>query len=273
MLGNLWTPTGGVAYHQRAREHGDRLWLPYREALAAWLETWTPDSPTLFLFGPSGGYTLTAPFLTRFGELRCFDPDPLAPLLFRRRHGRALREAKTKLWWSGADLLSEPNALRNELARHPDAAVLFSGLLGQLRTVLDPAADAEEDALVEEGRAFEPPPDSARWREWKRSLVDALGDHPWASVHDRVSGEGQVNLARLAGDPRAAAAAPSIESGDRADLTRELPDGVLRLAFHGTRRSEVRFHGAEGLLPERPRRLLLWPIVTDWTHLMEAVSR
>lgn len=273
MLGSLWTPTGGLTYHFRAAEHAERRWSPYRAALAEWLDEWRPRSRTLLLFGPSGGYTLAPAFLTRFDLVFAFDPDPLAPLLFRRRFGRALKAAGTTLHWSHADLLSEPRALAEYLRRQPAAAVFFSSLLGQLRSVLDPAADRREEEDEAEGRTPEPIPDSMRWYGWKGALVDALRGHSFATVHDRVSGDGRANLALLAESDPARAAGILLHSGDRADLSRGLPDRDLRLAFRGPRGTSLSFHGLDGFLPEGPRRLFLWQLLPDRVHLMEAVSR
>lgn len=273
MLGALWTPTGGITYHFRAAEHAERRWSPYRAALAEWLDGWRPRRRTLVLLGPSGGYTLLPEFLGRFELILAFDPDPVAPLLFRRRFGRALKAAGTTLRWSHADLLTEPRALADRLRRHPEAAVFFAGLLGQLRSVLDPAADRREEEDEAEGRVVEPIADSLRWYGWKGALIEALRGHPFASVHDRVSGNGRANLALLAESDAARQAGIVLHSGDRADLARGLEDRDLRLAFRGPRGASISFHGLDRFLPEGPRRLFLWQLLPDRVHLMEAVSR
>ena len=97
--------SGGLGYHWRAWRYRQHRWAPFHEAVAGWLEAWTPPARTLVLVGPSGGYALNARFLSRFEQHVVLEPDPLARLLLRRRFpGFAWR-------FERADVFHDPAAL------------------------------------------------------------------------------------------------------------------------------------------------------------------
>jgi hypothetical protein len=168
-------PSGGLRWHWRAWR-SQRQWQGTREHLAQWLESVQPASDQLLLLGPSAGWLLPSAFLTRFGQVHCWDIDPLAPFLFARRHGAALRAAGVHWTYQRGDAWANLDKL---LAAHPEAAVLFDNLLGQLRfhgpgTGSEAAAHA---ASVER-----------RITRLRRSL----GGREWGSVHDLLSGPGRL---------------------------------------------------------------------------------
>jgi hypothetical protein len=168
----LFNPAGGLRYHLRAYRHSARLWQPFRWTLGEWLLGWRPPETTLALFGPSGGYCLQPFLLERFERVICFEPDPLAYAIFRRRIDRAPLDRRPVLERVAEDhLLLHPGRLRPRLETLGGAALLFSNLLGQVPTLLAGAQAAPEQ--------------HERVRE---AVRDAIRDRSFASFHDRVSG-------------------------------------------------------------------------------------
>src|SRR5687768_394255 len=127
---SLFRPSGGVLYHWRAFRHQWR-WESFRQELRKWLGEWPNEARELILIGPSGGYTLNTEWLKKFERVYAFDLDPLAPLIFRRRHpGVNVTFERRDLLWEDAEFSTA--GLEAALKRHPRAAVLFSNVLGQL---------------------------------------------------------------------------------------------------------------------------------------------
>lgn len=263
MLRRLLNSSGGLRYHQRAFTHADTLWGPYREAVADWLDEWQPEARELVLFGPSGGYTLPTRFLARFERITCVDPDPLAPILFRGRH----RGLGGRVSWIARDLLvagREPakppgEVLERFLSLHPQAAIFFAGLLGQLLF------------LLEERRRED------LWPATRSGILRAVEGRAWGSIHDRLSGSTHTQLSSLLGAPPRVASEGTgrvevtLRSGEAAHLSGALSDAALRTIFRPPDHPSVLVHGTEGILPGEPRRLLLWQLEPGWTHLMECV--
>jgi len=156
--------SGGFFWHTRAFYRRNRLWQPFRQAVAQFLDAWQPKTRTLILVGPSAGWCLPSDFLARFDRIIAVDPDLWARPLFARLHPKA-RIAN----WVRDDFFQ---AARSLLAAEPDAAVLFCNLLGQLRFSGLTEAEAEQQI---------------------RSLAPLLGGHPWASFHELLSGETGLN--------------------------------------------------------------------------------
>ncbi|MCC7141721.1 MAG: hypothetical protein IT349_06415 [Candidatus Eisenbacteria bacterium] len=263
MLRRLLNSSGGLRYHQRAFTHADSLWVPYREAVAEWLEEWPTDARELILFGPSGGYTLPVRFLARFERITCLDPDPLAPIIFRLRH----RTVGSRVSWIARDVLLAGRAnaglqaaeLERLLAEHPRAVVLFAGLLGQILFLLEERAQEET------------------WPATRTAILRALEGREWASIHDRLSGSTHTQISSLLGTSFSNASGVTepvgvtLRSGESADLSRALPDDALRTIFRPPDHPSVFTHGTEEILPSRPRRLLLWQLEPGWTQIMECV--
>ena len=166
--------SGGLRWHARAALRRNRLWAPFREALAAFLDQWRPASRTLILVGPSAGWCLPSDFLARFDRVMAVDPDRWAQPLFRRLHPTVRLER-----WITGDFF----ALADDLLKaEPDAAVLFCNILGQLR--FSGLSDVEAQRRI--------------------GLLPALlAGHPWASFHEILSGESNItpNALALAGRP------------------------------------------------------------------------
>lgn len=230
----LLSPSGGLVYHLRALEHADVAWVPFREAVATWLLSWSVPTETLLLIGPSAGYCLDDRFLSRFQQLVVLDPDPLAERLFRRRHPAAPRPQ-----WLRVDHFTNADSvgLTAVLSAHLDAALLFCNFLGQLPLLL-PAARAEETL------AF-----------WRHQLPVLLQGRHWASFHDRLSGE----LSPVPFDQPAAA-------------PRRLSDEELLDRFYGGQDGELVDHRTDRFFqPDLPHHYFRWALTNGQHHLVEGV--
>jgi hypothetical protein len=236
VLRAAFNPAGGVRYHLRARRHRERAWAPFRAAVAQWLDAWDPGTPSLAIVGPSGGHCLPEAFLARFERLLCFEPDPVARLIFTHRL-RRVRGAPTVAWvghdaWI-APVLAGRGAPRASLP--DDAALLFANFLGQAAFLV---------------------PDDEWWTfrsAWRASVWPLLERVPWASFHDRVSGT----------------IVPRLEAGLGGDAP--LTDAAIA-ALYGEQEGELLDHRATELLPPgRGYAYFDWPIVPGRHHLVEAV--
>lgn len=123
-LSHLFNPAGGLYYHFRAWRHSHSLWSPLRDWVSERGEQWPQKSDHLIVVGSSAGYTIPSPLLERYSLVTCWDPDPMAPYFFHRRHPMVQAQ------WIQKDVLSDQ--WKDLLARHPSADVLFSNFLGQV---------------------------------------------------------------------------------------------------------------------------------------------
>lgn len=191
---HLLAPSGGLVYHLRALRHRHGLWAPFHRVVAGWLAGWQPARRELVIVGPNAGYALPTGFLMRFERVTALEPDPLARWLLARRPDAG------RLGFSCLDCLATPDGLAHLAAAHPNAAILFSNVLGQV------AAPADD---------------------WRSLVARHLAGHAWASYHDVISttahpkhGSGQA----IAIDDR------SLE----ATLARLWPGGTIELTDHET---------------------------------------
>jgi hypothetical protein len=241
MVSSAWlNPSGGIRYHVRAARNRTRAWQPFREQLEDWLASWQPQATTLAIVGPSGGYCLPLRALARFERFVLFEPDPLARWVLRRRlqaawPGRTITFIAQDVWieplYRGGSL---PTALLGG-----GTALLFSNIIGQLAF------------LVEDGKY-------AAWHKaWRANLWPLLERMPWASFHDRVSGDVP---------PTAALPAPGAQ---------RLSDARVRALYQpGPTRNVVELldHRSDELLPAgRSYRYFHWPLSRDMHHLIEGV--
>ena len=166
--------SGGLRWHARAALRRNRLWRPFREKLAEFLDRWQPATRSVILVGPSAGWCLPSHFLTGFDRITIVDPDLWAQPLFRRLHPKA-----RIINWIRGDFFDHAAEL---LKSAPDAAVLFCNVLGQLRF----------SGLTDEQMA-----------ERIATLPSLLVGHPWASFHEILSGETEITPRSLplAGPP------------------------------------------------------------------------
>ena len=99
--------TGGLRWHARAFMRRKTLWQPARLAIADWLAQTSPAYKHLLLIGGSAGWMMSSDWLQRFQRIDLYDLDPLAGLLFRVNHGRALRLAGTKFFFHLCDAFQD----------------------------------------------------------------------------------------------------------------------------------------------------------------------
>ncbi|MCK6393898.1 hypothetical protein [Zoogloea sp.] len=151
---HLFDPSGGLIYQLRALRYRRTLWAGFHAAVADWLNGWQPGCPSLVIIGPNAGHALPAGFLARFEQIVALEPDPLA------RHLLARRADAGGLRFERLDCLATSDGLARLAARFPDAAFLFSNVLGQV---------------------------AAPGGSWSSLLVRHLRERPWASYHDVVS--------------------------------------------------------------------------------------
>jgi hypothetical protein len=240
MLGAvLNNPSGGIRYHYRAWRGREHAWLPFREALEAWLSSWQPRASTLVIVGPSGGYCLPLRAIARFERFVIFEPDALARYILRRRLQRALPDRP--ITWLAHDAWVQPLLNGGSIPTQlfgSDCALLFSNVIGQLPYMM-------EDS------------DYPSWRDaWRARVWPLLDRMPWASFHDRVSGE-------------TAPTHPLPATGER------LLDAQIQALYEpvgSVERIELIDHGSQELLPPgRSYRYFHWPLTRRMHHLIEGV--
>lgn len=218
---HLFHPSGGLVYHWRAL-HRRRLWTDFHRSVAMWLKDWRPRRAQLVIVGPNAGYALPPGFLEGFADVVALEPDPLARWLLRRRHPDA------RLRFEPLDCLAEADGLARLAARFPDAAVLFSNVLGQIEA---PAAS------------------------WSALLARHLAQQPWASYHDLIS----------TACPPVRTESFSLDEGAslEAVLARFWRQGEVRLTDHGSFRLSGRGPFAYALWQMAPD---YWHVVEWATH-------
>jgi hypothetical protein len=238
---DAFNPAGGFNYHLRARRYGKKLWEPFRWSLGEWLLSWAPPEPHLVLVGPSAGYNLQPFLFERFEKVFVLEPDPIARWLFRRRLARAPLEPRPHLELIASDhLVWHPERLAPLLERAAPCAVLFSNVIGQLVSLVDPE---KHGAALEAIRG---------------AVRAALPGRSWASFHDRVSGPLE----------------PSIETARCG--ARWSDAEVLRHAYatpDGPSLVELTDHHTEGFFPAtEPHAYFRWQFEPAYFHLIEAVA-
>jgi hypothetical protein len=168
-LGTWWRDalraggTGGLNWHLHALA-SRRPWQSTVGLIDQFLVNTRPNSDHLLLIGPSAGWMMPTRWLTRFRRIDAYDIDPLAPWLFARLHGRALRESTTHWQFARLDAIAN---LPRLLQEHPKACVWFDNVLGQLRYRQD------DEALLEHQMGL---------------IRQMLQGRSWGSVHDLYSG-------------------------------------------------------------------------------------
>jgi len=155
--------TGGIHWHVHALRSLNR-WLTTRGYIAQFLAGIEPTQSHLLLIGPSAGWMLPTPWLTRFKQIDVYDIDPLVPLLFGLRHGKVLRSQGVAVRFHRQDAVAGlPKILREQ----PQACVWFDNLLGQVKVRLGDEEIAQRQLA---------------------HLKRLLQGRAWGSLHDVYSG-------------------------------------------------------------------------------------
>lgn len=148
--------SGGIVYHWRALRNLDRLWSSHLDQTRAFLEEWAPQSKTIYLIGPSGGYSVPKEWLKRFTKIIAFEPDPSARIIFQIRN-----RIRTEWISKPFDFL---DLKEGKIQFEPGSAILFCNLLGQIHF------DEESGFLAQ------------------AELLKLTESHEFASYHDVLSG-------------------------------------------------------------------------------------
>ena len=238
----LFSQSGGLAWHAKAWFRHRRLWADFTSRIAAFLNDWqyalTADIqaqsadalPGLIICGPSAGWCLPQKgFLERFKSLVFIDPDPLAQRLFGKRHPIGRDTTQERIWIDSTFEQVLPALLK----RHPNHAVLFCNVLGQLRY---------QDNKPLERIEFE-----------LNQLKTMLDGRHWASFHDRISSE-----------------VPHTALQER-EFLEPGPVQSIMLAKRVAGQREWLDHLTEHVLPAGvKRRFIGWPISPSRLHWVEA---
>lgn len=143
---SLFHYSGGVVYHFRALRNLKALWSDHLAHTRAFLEEWNPQSNSLVLIGPSGGYSLPKKWLQKFSSITAYEPDAIARKIFELRNG-------IKPHW-----ITEPfhfDRLPSGGITFPEnSAILFCNLLGQIDFDEKAGLEAQEE-LCKLARTYE----------------------------------------------------------------------------------------------------------------------
>lgn len=245
-LKHLAGPTGGLSYHLIARKRVHSTWQPFRAQVRNWLVDWKNHWPEtcseLIIFGPSAGWTLPLPDLTRINKLILIEPDPVARFLLRRRlkHPRLEFHSRADLLpWFSDDLLAFDEFLRER----PNAAVLFSNLLGQVPLLVKPSYAASQNQHAQD------------------AFLNALKHRTWASYHDLFSTQ-TAKSTRLTTN-----AIPSFNGREASTRLSEIAVDT----FEGAR--TLTDHETSWLSVGRRTEFALWPLTEKQVHLIGFVKQ
>lgn len=238
MRSHLLDDSGGLIYHARALRYRSSLWQVFIVQVSHWLADWQVPQTELVIVGPSAGYTLDAHFLARFARITILEPDPLARWLLGRRFPALRFEHDPLDCFAG---IHGPAMLR---AHFPEAAFLFSNVLGQLLGQLDP--------------------------RWPQALLDAMQGTSWASYHDlAVCSEAPVRKAM-----RALAQDERLEDVLAGFWMANAPPGrqkPLELHEHGSYDSLPAQSCAVWSITPRQHHLVAWSSISVGTSSMAAL--
>jgi hypothetical protein len=242
--------TGGLNWHVHALRSLNR-WQPTQAEIAAFLAHIQPAQTHLLLIGPSAGWMLPTPWLTRFKQVDVFDIDPLVPVLFGWRHGKVLKTHGTQLRFHRQDAIA---GLPQVLRAYPNACLWFDNVLGQVSVRL-----GDEDIA------------DRQLRQLKHLLIG----RSWGSLHDVYSGPT---------DPSMAAPSPHTVAFKRLD---EADEDTAQVELQGQKQllsaaaqnllNQVNAqgiwhdHATAGVFPPNTNsRLIPWAFKPQYYHWLEA---
>lgn len=155
--------TGGLNWHLHALASLKR-WEETLSVIDGFLSRVSPPSDHLLLLGGSAGWMMPPAWLQRFRQIDAYDIDPLAPWLFKLRHGKSLKASGTDIRFHRADAIA---GLPSLLKQHPQACIWFDNVLGQQRYRMGDEEVAERQL---------------------GQLQRLLRGREWGSLHDMYSG-------------------------------------------------------------------------------------
>lgn len=267
-------PAGGLRYHLRAFRYQKTLWLPFRKAIRDWIRSldFNPlelhakgQASTLVIFGSSGGYCLPLEWVARYSRVVCYEPDPAAQYILRKRLEKTAKKQGLKtpeLSQRTTDLFIKPglpglaqtaDPWLSAIHEFPHAHYIFSNFLGQIRFLLPPVASHLEDAREKSFLDF-----------WYSRLESDLKGKSYISFHDRFSSKNNLDFQQPF-------TSPDRLSTDEIWQLLYPKDAEFELIDHCT--STNTSNGAEGFFKQqRPHTYFHWKISPGWTHLIEGVS-
>lgn len=221
-----------LRWHLRAWSSQAR-WQRTRAALAGWLAEAPDGFDDLLIFGASAGWMMDDAFLARFRRIDAVDFEWASAPLFRLRHARVIRRHGVLVRFHRVEAMDHLETL---LALRPEALVLFDNVLGQYTLTCRDVAQAE-----------------ARLSR----VAERLAGRTWGSVHDALSGPGQVLRPGREPDP------VFLGRGQ------PWPDDHLLAQVGAT--GTWRDHLTRGVLPPTSRSTLLpWQLTPGFWHWLQA---
>jgi hypothetical protein len=244
---NSTDTTGGWRWHLRALL-AKRRWQPTCAALAQWLEEQPQAGDTLVLIGPSAGWMMHTPWLSRYRYIEAFDLDPNAEGLFRLRHGRLLKRGGVNLRFHRTDAFDDLDRI---LTEYPKATLFFDNVLGQQIYRFRDDLPALERRL--------------------NTLSRQLAGRHWGSIHDWMSGPARANqapdiVARHISDLTVTQSGYRL--GDRTTSPERCAQELMApLAAHGVWQD----HLSSGIFPPGTSiRLIPWAFLPGHWHWLQA---
>jgi hypothetical protein len=244
---SLTDTTGGWRWHLRALL-ASRRWQPTCAAIAQWLDDQPCSGDSLLLIGPSAGWMMHTPWLSRFRRIDAFDLDPSAERLFRMRHGWQLQRAGVTLNFHRRDAF---DGLDRILAEYPKATLFFDNVLGQQIYRFRDDLPALERRL--------------------NTLSRQLAGRHWGSIHDWMSGPARANDPHSV-VPRHLSDITVMQSGyrlgERTLSTERCAQELMSpLSAHG----EWQDHLSSGIFPAGTSiRLIPWAFLPGHWHWLQA---
>ncbi len=220
-----------LRWHLRAWRSQSR-WARTRAAIADWLAQAPKGHDDLLLFGASAGWMMDDAFLARFRRIDAVDFESASGPLFKLNHRDVIGRHRIEVRFHNAEALSR---LEEFLSMRPHALVLFDNVLGQYTLTCRDVTRAEATLS---------------------GLADRLAGRDWGSVHDAVSGPGQVlDIAR---EPLPLALGPG----------QAWPDDSLLDAVGAT--GQWRDHLTRAVLPATiESQLLPWQLTPGYWHWLQ----
>lgn len=248
-LQSLFNPAGGVIYHYLALKYARSLWKPFVSQIHEWLDTCPFHGKRLVLIGPSGGYSLSPSFLSRFERIVLIDPDFLAHRIFKLRFrqvlkGKVLKGDTNDYFGPRQGGFFNPRFLEPFFERYAGDAMLFCNFLGQV-ALLNSNKTGSQDSF----------------QEWKKEFLRLLKENknPWASFHDRLSATRPFLI------PESFNTGEVAPSRTTQELLKWLKPGG------GEDMLEVVDHQLENLCSDQDVKYFQWELYPKHYHLIEAV--
>lgn len=227
--------SGGVFYHYLGFRYSSNLWRPARDFISEQLKTFLSyQQQNVLLVGPSASYLLDERVLKSIPHLNCVDIDPLAQVLFQRRHTLKCNWIKQNVFSNKAQKL-DIGVTEKFLISHSQSTIVFCNILGQLpflypKTWKDPLALAK----------------------WKQEFLDLLEGRSVFSFHDRLTLTGEKPTLKTLKHPHSLA---------NNDLISKV----------STKSSEIIDHETAGIVNGANNTYCVWSMTPTEHHILECV--